>query len=178
MRSRSGRLQGSSRDPGSAAADPGSAHENWATAVRRSFKAFLDDDAMGLSAQIAFSSLLAFFPAVVFLVGLLDLAGAYDALRDFLAPLSGLPSTTKQIYASTPSSSGGPPHDLGGCYLALQQHAPQRNNASWVCRPIRLSAVPGFAVQHSSRSACRVECLSAQWLRSMALKVSTLGTCL
>jgi membrane protein len=43
---------------------------------------------MGLSAQIAFSSLLAFFPAVVFLVGLLDLVGAYDALRDFLAPVA------------------------------------------------------------------------------------------
>jgi membrane protein len=46
------------------------------------------DDAMGLSAQIAFSSLLAFFPAVVFLVGLLDLVGAYEALRDFLAPVA------------------------------------------------------------------------------------------
>jgi membrane protein len=43
---------------------------------------------MGLSAQIAFSSLLAFFPAVVFLVGLLDLVGAYEALRDFLAPVA------------------------------------------------------------------------------------------
>ena len=43
---------------------------------------------MGLSAQVAFSSLLAFFPAVVFLVGLLDLIGAYDALRDFLAPIA------------------------------------------------------------------------------------------
>ena len=43
---------------------------------------------MGLSAQVAFSSLLAFFPAVVFLVGLLDLVGAYDALKDFLAPVA------------------------------------------------------------------------------------------
>jgi membrane protein len=46
------------------------------------------DDAMGLSAQVAFSSLLAFFPAVVFLVGLLDLFGAYSTLRDFLAPVA------------------------------------------------------------------------------------------
>ena len=46
------------------------------------------DDAMGLSAQVAFSSLLAFFPAVVFLVGLLDLVGAYSTLRDFLAPVA------------------------------------------------------------------------------------------
>ena len=43
---------------------------------------------MGLSAQVAFSSLLAFFPAVVFLVGLLDLVGAYDALQEFLAPVA------------------------------------------------------------------------------------------
>ena len=43
---------------------------------------------MGMSAQVAFSSLLAFFPAVVFLVGLLDLIGAYGALKDFLAPIA------------------------------------------------------------------------------------------
>ena len=43
---------------------------------------------MGLSQQVAFSSLLAFFPAVVFLVGLLDLVGAYDALKEFLAPVA------------------------------------------------------------------------------------------
>lgn len=55
---------------------------------KRTFKAFLADDAMGLSAQVAFSSLLAFFPAVVFLVGLLDLVGAYGALKQFLAPVA------------------------------------------------------------------------------------------
>ncbi|MGH3070968.1 MAG: YihY/virulence factor BrkB family protein [Gaiellaceae bacterium] len=60
----------------------------WLSAFKRSFRSFLADDAMGLSAQVAFSSLLAFFPAVVFLVGLLDLVGAYDALRDFLAPIA------------------------------------------------------------------------------------------
>ena len=43
---------------------------------------------MGLSAQVAFSSLLAFFPAVVFLVGLLDLIGAYGSLKEFLAPVA------------------------------------------------------------------------------------------
>ena len=37
---------------------------------------------------MAFSSLLAFFPAMVFLVGLLDLFGAYDALKEFLAPVA------------------------------------------------------------------------------------------
>jgi membrane protein len=43
---------------------------------------------MGLSAQVAFSSLLAFFPAMVFLVGLLDLIGAYETLQEFLAPVA------------------------------------------------------------------------------------------
>jgi membrane protein len=56
--------------------------------LKRTLQGFLGDDAMGLSAQIAFSSLLAFFPAVVFLVGLLDLVGAYETLKDFLAPVA------------------------------------------------------------------------------------------
>ena len=60
----------------------------WIDVFKRTFKAFLADDAMGLSAQVAFSSLLAFFPAVVFLVGLLDLIGAYGALKDFLVPVA------------------------------------------------------------------------------------------
>ena len=42
------------------------------------------DDCMGLSQQIAFSSLLAFFPAMILLVGLLGLIGAYDDLKEFL----------------------------------------------------------------------------------------------
>jgi membrane protein len=61
---------------------------DWITFFKRAFKAFLADDAMGLSAQVAFSSLLAFFPAVVFLVGLLDLVGAYGTLKEFLAPVA------------------------------------------------------------------------------------------
>ena len=57
-------------------------------ALKRAFQSFLADDAMGLSAQVAFSSLLAFFPAMVFLVGLLDLIGAYETLHEFLAPVA------------------------------------------------------------------------------------------
>jgi membrane protein len=60
----------------------------WLRVFKRAFKSFLEDDCMGLSAQVAFSSLLAFFPAMVFLVGLLDLVGAYDTLKDFLAPVA------------------------------------------------------------------------------------------
>jgi membrane protein len=57
-------------------------------AFKRSFQRFLADDCMGLAQQIAYSSLLAFFPAMIFLVGLLDLVQAYDTLRDFLAPIA------------------------------------------------------------------------------------------
>ena len=57
------------------------APREWVDVLKRSLQSFLADDAMGLSAQVAFSSLLAFFPAMVFLVGLLDLVGAYEALR-------------------------------------------------------------------------------------------------
>lgn len=56
--------------------------------LKRSFKEFMADDAMGLAQQIAFSSLLAFFPAVIFLVGLLGLVDAYDDLKEFLAPVA------------------------------------------------------------------------------------------
>ena len=61
---------------------------NWTAAFKSSFRAFLDDDCLGLAQQIAYSALLAFFPAVVFLVGLLDLIGAYGTLRAFLAPIA------------------------------------------------------------------------------------------
>jgi len=71
---------------------PSSPHKlsrrEWVAVFKRSFGEFLSDDCMGLAQQIAFSSLLAFFPAVVFLVGLLDLVGAYDTLNEFLAPIA------------------------------------------------------------------------------------------
>ena len=60
----------------------------WRAAIVRAFRRFLADDCMGLAQQVAYSSLLAFFPAVVFLVGLLGLVDGYDDLRDFLAPIA------------------------------------------------------------------------------------------
>ncbi len=78
----------------------------WGAALKRSFREFLDDDCMGLSQQIAYSSLLAFFPAVVFLVGLLGLVNAYDALREFLSPVAP-GEVTKMIDQLEEDSSGG-----------------------------------------------------------------------
>jgi membrane protein len=60
----------------------------WLDALKRSFKEFMADDCMGLAQQIAYSSLLAFFPALIFLVGLLGLFDAYGALKDFLTPIA------------------------------------------------------------------------------------------
>ena len=60
----------------------------WLEVLKRTFKQFLADDAMGLSQQIAYSSLLAFFPAVIFLVGVFGLLGIYDELRDFLGAIA------------------------------------------------------------------------------------------
>jgi membrane protein len=60
----------------------------WLAVFKRTFKAFLADDCMGLAQQVAYSSLLAFFPALIFLIGLLGLIDAYDTMRDFLAPVA------------------------------------------------------------------------------------------
>jgi len=61
---------------------------DWLQAFKRSGKEFFADDCMGLSQQVAYSSLLAFFPAMIFLVAFLDLVGAYDALLEFLDPVA------------------------------------------------------------------------------------------
>lgn len=61
---------------------------DWVAVFTRAFKQFLADDCMGLAQQIAYSALLAFFPAVIFLVGLFGLLGLYDDLQEFLAAVA------------------------------------------------------------------------------------------
>src|SRR4029453_16896617 len=60
----------------------------WLPSLKRAAKQFLEDDCMGLSQQVAFGSLLAFFPSVVLLVGLLGLIDAYDDLEHFLGTVA------------------------------------------------------------------------------------------
>jgi membrane protein len=60
----------------------------WFAVLKRTAREFLADDCMGLSQQVAFSSLLAFFPAVILLVGLLGLIGAYEDLKEFLGTVA------------------------------------------------------------------------------------------
>jgi membrane protein len=77
----------------------------WLTVFKRTVKGFLADDCMGLSQQVAYSALLAFFPAVVALVGLLDLLGAYDTLQSFLNPVA--PKAVTDLIESFQRDSGG-----------------------------------------------------------------------
>lgn len=61
---------------------------NWLAAFKRSFAKFMKDDCMGLAQQIAYSSLLAFFPAVAFLVGALGLFHLFDDVKQLLDPIA------------------------------------------------------------------------------------------
>jgi membrane protein len=79
---------------------------DWIAVVKRTVKSFLADDCMGLSKQVAYSALLAFFPAVVAVVGLLDLVGAYDTLQRFLDPVAPR-AVTDLIQTFQNDSSGG-----------------------------------------------------------------------
>ena len=60
----------------------------WLAALKGSFSAFMRDDCMGLSQQIAYSSLLAFFPAVAFVIGALGLFNLFDNVEALLDPIA------------------------------------------------------------------------------------------
>lgn len=60
----------------------------WITAFKRAGGAFLGDDCMGLAQEVAFSAMLAFFPAIAFLLGLLGVLHLYDQLQSFLASVA------------------------------------------------------------------------------------------
>jgi membrane protein len=60
----------------------------WLAGAKRAGSAFLADDCMGLAQEIAYSWMLAFFPAVAFFLGLLGVLHLYDQLQSFLAPIS------------------------------------------------------------------------------------------
>jgi membrane protein len=60
----------------------------WLAAFKRSFSGFMGDDCMGLAQQIAYSSLLAFFPAMAFLVGALGLFHLFDEVERLLDPIA------------------------------------------------------------------------------------------
>jgi membrane protein len=80
---------------------------DWLAIFKSSGKEFLADDCMGLSQQVAYSSLLAFFPAMIFLIAFLDLIGAYGALQEFVEPIApkSVTSIINQLQRDTGSAS-------------------------------------------------------------------------
>jgi membrane protein len=62
----------------------------WGSALKSTAKEFLADDCLGLAQEVAFSSLLAFFPSVILVVGLLGLlgSGAYDSLINLIGSVA------------------------------------------------------------------------------------------
>jgi membrane protein len=62
----------------------------WLTVFKRTGKQFVADDCMGLGQQVAFSSLFAFLPTVILLIGLLGLFGdrAFNSLEQFVGSVA------------------------------------------------------------------------------------------
>jgi len=78
---------------------------DWIAAVKRSFSEFMADDAMGLAQQIAYSSLLAFFPAMAFVVGALGIFHLFGDVKSLLDPIA--PNGVIKFISSLQSDSGG-----------------------------------------------------------------------
>jgi membrane protein len=64
------------------------ARGEWIAVFKRAGASFMKDDCMGLAQEVAYSSMLAFFPAVAFFLGLLGVLGLYDELQSFLATVA------------------------------------------------------------------------------------------
>jgi membrane protein len=80
---------------------------DWVASFKRAAKAFMKDDCMGLAQQVAYSSLLAFFPAAVLLVGFLGMIGAYDQLESLLGAVAPKAVTDALNIAQSSSHGGG-----------------------------------------------------------------------
>jgi membrane protein len=78
----------------------------WLAGARRAARRFLADGCTGLAKQIAYSWMLAFFPAVAFFLGLLGVLDLYDQLKSFLDPISP-EGVTRFIEGLQKDSKGG-----------------------------------------------------------------------
>jgi membrane protein len=77
----------------------------WLAALKLSFSEFIADDCVGLARQIAYGSLLAFFPAMAFLVGALGLFHLFDDLERLLDPIA--PAGVIRFISSLQGDSSG-----------------------------------------------------------------------
>jgi membrane protein len=62
--------------------------DEWIAVLKRTGTRFLADDCMGLAQEVAYSALLAFFPAAAFLLGLLGLLHLFAPMQSFLATVA------------------------------------------------------------------------------------------
>jgi membrane protein len=60
----------------------------WLAAAKRAGAQFMADDAMGMSQSVAYSWMLAFFPAIAFFLGLLGVLHLYDDVKTFLGTVA------------------------------------------------------------------------------------------
>jgi membrane protein len=79
---------------------------DWVAVFKRSGAQFMADDCMGLSQAVAYSSMLAFFPAVIFLLGLLGTFHLYDSFESFVATVAPH-GVIKFIHGLQKDSHGG-----------------------------------------------------------------------
>jgi len=96
----------------------------WLDVFKRTGKQFMADDCMGLGQQVAFSSLFAFLPTVILLIGLLGLfgAGAFDSLEHFVgsvAPHGVLDMINLAKQDAARNKSGSAIAFVGGLFLAV-----------------------------------------------------------
>ena len=96
----------------------------WLAAFKRTGKQFIADDCMGLGQQVAFSSLFAFLPTVILLIGLLGLFGdrAFNSLEEFVgsvAPHSVLDVIDLAKEDAARNKSGSAIAFVTGLFLAL-----------------------------------------------------------
>ncbi len=60
----------------------------WIAALKRTVSQFVKDDCMGLSQEVAYSALLAFFPAMAFLVGLFSIFHLFNAVENLIGTVA------------------------------------------------------------------------------------------
>ena len=89
---------------------------DWLAVAKRAFTGFVRDDCMGLAQQIAFAAVLAFFPTLIFLIGVFGLFGddAFDSLLDLLGGVA--PDAVLEVIETAREESAG---QKGQSFVAL-----------------------------------------------------------
>jgi membrane protein len=79
----------------------------WLAVLRRTGKQFSADDGSGLAQQVAYSSMLAFFPAAAAALGLLGILGLYDSVNHLLSSVapSGVTKFVDGLHKDNPQGT-------------------------------------------------------------------------